>query len=287
LHPRSAEGKKPTTISPLCSKAIGGTKHSYSSSSTNTSPLPSRALHSSPISSHEQTTGDSPTLSHLGHHRKHSCKSLSQPTIPEEGPEHEDYSPTAFPTSTSSTAQSITNKIFASFTSKSTDKNTTNPPKEEKKVDLRATKSLNTEVMKTKDMKEVQGVGVSGSGSNTKLKKSSSFKEDIATADGKTSEKSTVVNATVKSPKLSRAESMTERTVQKITKVIRGSSRSESRSKKTRETSLSPKGVKSDHEKPGTKKSEAVKSDLKKTTDKDKKSANEKREMFKSHYSKD
>lgn len=287
LHPRSAEGKKPTTISPLCSKAIGGTKHSYSSSSTNTSPLPSRALHSSPISSHEQTTGDSPTLSHLGHHRKHSCKSLSQPTIPEEGPEHEDYSPTAFPTSTSSTAQSITNKIFASFTSKSTDKNTTNPPKEEKKVDLRATKSLNTEVMKTKDIKEVQGVGVSGSGSNTKLKKSSSFKEDIATADGKTSEKSTVVNATVKSPKLSRAESMTERTVQKITKVIRGSSRSESRSKKTRETSLSPKGVKSDHEKPGTKKSEAVKSDLKKTTDKDKKSANEKREMFKSHYSKD
>merc|ERR1719505_504773 len=37
-------------------------------------------------------------------------------------------------------------------------------------------------------------------------------------------------------------ESMTERTVQKITKVIRGTSRSESRSKKNRESSLSPKG---------------------------------------------
>ena len=159
----------------------------------------------------------------------------------------------------------------------------TNPPKEEKKVDLRATKSLNIEVVKTK---EAPG-GVAGSVSHTKLKKSSSFKEDNAAGDVKTAEKSAGEIVNVKSPKLSRTESMTERTVQKITKVIRGSSRSESRSKKTREPSLSPKGVKSDHEKPGTKKCEGVKSDIKKTIDKDKKSANEKRELFKSHYSKD
>ena len=42
-----------------------------------------------------------------------------------------------------------------------------------------------------------------------------------------------------KSPKVSRHESM-ERTVQRITKAIRGTSRSESRSKKNRETSVSP-----------------------------------------------
>ena len=44
----------------------------------------------------------------------------------------------------------------------------------------------------------------------------------------------------MKSPKLSRTESMTERTVQKISKMVRGTSRSESRSKKTREPSTSP-----------------------------------------------
>jgi len=66
---------------------------------------------------------------------------------------------------------------------------------------------------------------------------------------------------------------MTERTVQKITKVIRGTSRSESRSKKTRESSLSPKGAKADHEKSGTKKNDGGKTDCKKTTEKDKKTA--------------
>lgn len=37
-----------------------------------------------------------------------------------------------------------------------------------------------------------------------------------------------------KSPKLSRTDAMTERTVQKISKMVRGTSRSESRSKKKR-----------------------------------------------------
>lgn len=46
--------------------------------------------------------------------------------------------------------------------------------------------------------------------------------------------------SSVKSPKLSRTESMTERTVQKLSKMVRGTSRSESRSKKTREPSTSP-----------------------------------------------
>lgn len=72
---------------------------------------------------------------------------------------------------------------------------------------------------------------------------------------------------------------MTERTVQKISKVIRGTSRSESRSKKNRDSSLSPKGAmeaeKSGKSEPvGVKKSSSVRDD--------KKSAHEKREMFKS-----
>merc|ERR1712002_1290214 len=88
-----------------------------------------------------------------------------------------------------------------------------------------------------------------------------------------------ILEAGVKSPKLSRTESMTERTVQKISKVIRGTSRSESRSKKNRDSSLSPKGGK-ELEKSGktetsVKKSSSVKDE--------RKSAHEKREMFKSH----
>ena len=91
-----------------------------------------------------------------------------------------------------------------------------------------------------------------------------------------------------KSPKISRHESM-ERTVQRITKVIRGTSRSESRSKKNRETSVSPSK--------GTSKTEQTSGNLTtasgasggtssntKSTKKDqgKKNAHEKREMFKS-----
>ena len=86
----------------------------------------------------------------------------------------------------------------------------------------------------------------------------------------------------IKSPKLSRTESMTERTVQKISKMVRGTSRSESRSKKNREPSSSPTGVAAtaldtDKEKAsltGSKQEKSVGKD-------DRKSAQERREMFK------
>ena len=73
---------------------------------------------------------------------------------------------------------------------------------------------------------------------------------------------------------------MTERTVQKISKVIRGTSRSESRSKKNRDSSLSPKGGK-ELEKPTKNENNSVKKSS--SVKDDKKSAHEKREMFKSH----
>ena len=57
--------------------------------------------------------------------------------------------------------------------------------------------------------------------------------------------KAAASNDDTKSPKLTRTESIGERTMQKISKVIRGSSRSDSRSKKTREASVSPQGQRS------------------------------------------
>lgn len=94
---------------------------------------------------------------------------------------------------------------------------------------------------------------------------------------------------------------MTERTVQKITKVIRGTSRSESRSKKNRDSSLSPKGGNNKDEVVETKASKkaeasantkktaqaapAAKEDKKSAVEKkeDKKSAVEKRKEFQTH----
>merc|ERR1712112_158858 len=92
---------------------------------------------------------------------------------------------------------------------------------------------------------------------------------------------------------------MTERTVQKITKVIRGTSRSESRSKKNRDSSLSPKGGKDTDLKEDQKavkkaeKAEAGELKSKKTVTAkessgdnkkdEKKSAVEKRKEFQSH----
>ena len=91
-----------------------------------------------------------------------------------------------------------------------------------------------------------------------------------------------------KSPKISRHESM-ERTVQRITKVIRGTSRSESRSKKNREASVSPnKGATSKTDQSSgivstaatsTGTSSNTKSSKK---EQGKKNAHEKREIFKS-----
>ena len=61
---------------------------------------------------------------------------------------------------------------------------------------------------------------------------------NIQTKNSTSSGQDSILQVT-KSPKISRHESM-ERTVQRITKAIRGTSRSESRSKKNRETSVSP-----------------------------------------------
>merc|ERR1719510_1279278 len=90
LHPRSAEsGKK--SISPLCNPPLivsTTPKMSQTTSrpaSTEVSPLPSRALHTSPNSSTStpvEVIEQSAVIL-----RKHTKQSLSQPTIPEEGPE--------------------------------------------------------------------------------------------------------------------------------------------------------------------------------------------------------
>merc|ERR1719150_614971 len=83
------------------------------------------------------------------------------------------------------------------------------------------------------------------------LKKSSSFKEEKTSSTASTNVASASsldslnTEPAKSSPKLARTESIGERTMQKISKVIRGSSRSDSRSKKTREASVSPQGQRS------------------------------------------
>ena len=154
---------------------------------TEVSPLPSRALHTSPSS-----TSTPLTTSELSHEpvmlRKHPKQSLSQPTIPEEGPEVE---------------QELEHAVTSVL-----------KPKPESRV----VKNLAQEAF-----------GSSPGSGSPNVKKSNSFKEE------KNSESS---------PKLTRTESIGERTMQKISKVIRGTSRSDSRSKKSREASLSPQGNK-------------------------------------------
>ena len=135
--------------------------------------------------------------------RKHPKQSLSQPTIPEEGPEAVEQE-----------LEHVTSVL---------------KPKPESRV----VKNLAQEAF-----------GADRGPSQTNVKKSNSFKDEKP-----------------ESPKLARAESIGERTMQKISKVIRGTSRSDSRSKKSREASLSPQGAKS------TKKNEST--------------SKEKREQFK------
>lgn len=119
--------------------------------------------------------------------RKHPKQSLSQPTIPEEGPEVEQEH------------EHVTSVL---------------KPKPESRV--------------VKNLAQEAFPSPSGASSNPSVKKSSSFKEEKSSDS--------------QSPKLARAESIGERTMQKISKVIRGTSRSDSRSKKGREASLSPQG---------------------------------------------
>ena len=122
----------------------------------------------------------------------------------------------------------------------------------------------------------------SKSSSPTPSDSSSSSSQTLAKSSS-TSSQEINVQAT-KSPKISRHESM-ERTVQRITKVIRGSSRSESRSKKNREASSSPSKGNSSKTDTATSHVTVTNSGSDNKSSKKevgKKNANEKREMFKS-----
>ena len=228
LHPRAGiDGKKNTTISPLCNPTgassttsttpkltiSGGQSVITTRSGEVLSPLPTRATHTSPstlsieVSSTSSPGGvsssDGSTAGPDVIMRKHSKSSLSQPTIPEE--EHEEHEEeqqpqgSSTPTSTGSKREST--KLF----------------------------SLGTR----------------------------SKEHSVDRVEGSDDKKG------AESPKVSRQES----TVQRITKAIRGTSRSESRSKKNREASVSPKS---------SEKKEKVS-----RKDSLKKSAAEKRDMFK------
>merc|ERR1712038_2114551 len=197
---------------------------------TEVSPLPSRALHTSPMASltSDVTIVDAPSGVIM---RKHPKQSLSQPTIPEE--EGEEASNEALtPTVTSVLMKPKPNPVVNNL---------------------------------------AQELGAFSKDMASSLKKSSSFKEEKSSANTSSNVASASsldsLNTEIKSsPKLTRTESIGERTMQKISKVIRGSSRSESRSKKTRETSLSPSGSSKESSSRGKK-------DL---------SSKEKRDLFKS-----
>ena len=149
----------------------------------------------------------------MSYHRSHSSKSLSQPTIPEEEPEHSaDWD---LATSDTPSFHSLTNKILPGFTNKDS--------QQEGKSETKACKSLTAEL-----------------GARPKeVKNKHDEKNSHPTFTSYVSDRYTKLSCDTndkKSPKLGR----TERTVQKISKVIRGTTRSDSRSKKSRETSLSP-----------------------------------------------
>merc|ERR1711997_1043521 len=207
LHPRTAESSKQKSISPLCTPPlIVSTTPKMTQTTTRPptemSPLPSRALHTSPSSTSSLTSVSSDVFDAPVIMRKHPKQSLSQPTIPEEGPEEEMEA--ALSASSSSTPVTPVLK-----------------PKPESRV----VKNL------------AQELGAFSKDVASSLKKSNSFKEEKSSSSSMES-----IESAAKSPKLSRTESIGERTIQKISKVIRGSSRSDSRSKKTREASVSPQG---------------------------------------------
>merc|ERR1739844_621696 len=202
-----AESSKQKSISPLCTPPlIVSTTPKMTQTTTRPptemSPLPSRALHTSPSSAVTSLTSvssdviDAPVIL-----RKHPKQSLSQPTIPEEGPEEE----------------------LEASASASTPVTSVLKPKPESRV----VKNL------------AQELGAFSKDVASSLKKSNSFKESEKSSSSSSMES---IEAASKSPKLSRTESLGERTIQKISKVIRGSSRSDSRSKKTREAGVSPQG---------------------------------------------
>ena len=118
-------------------------------------------------------------------------------------------------------AQSITDKILATVATFKTNETKT----EKTKAEWRQSKSSNPDSQRGKETKMSSSVQVGGPGGN-KVTKSGSFKEEVSRKEEPDSKSS------VKSPKLSPPE--------KLSKMVRGTSRSESRSKKTREPSTSP-----------------------------------------------
>merc|ERR1719150_306292 len=312
LHPprcSNVDGKKNTTISPLCSpscKVVVSTTPKLTIStqmspqgvshvghkSGEVSPLPSRALHTSPLASSVVENRDSPDQQGGVLLRKHSKQSLSQPTIPEEGPEHAEEEQasssimSSLPPLEIASGASVVTQHQPSFSGSSTLK-----PKPES----RALKNLAQELVSEKPVTRKENT--------SNVKKSSSFRTESksksasptpseTTDSGQLKNLSTVSQEpniqSTKSPKISRHESM-ERTVQRITKVIRGTSRSESRSKKNREASVSPsKGTSSKSDQnsgnsgavPGASGRTSNTKNVKK--EQGKKNAHEKREIFKS-----
>jgi hypothetical protein len=147
--------------------------------------------------------------------RKHAKQSLSQPTIPEEGPEHSEESESitiASPFATGPATFSLSASVLR--------------PKPE----LRVVKSLAQEL-----------TGAVSKDSTSSLKKSASFKEEkteTVTRQPMPTQPPPPqpLTETTKSPKSTRQES-----VERLFKAIRGTGRLDSKSKK-RETSLSPSG---------------------------------------------
>ena len=150
-----------------------------------------------------------------------------------------------------SSSQSITDKILATFKHSDRSQGGSQASSGPSSSSLQAKEGA--KVTKSGSAKETEAAATKGPA-----------KEEVRLKAGSDSSASSV-----KSPKLSRTESMTERTVQKISKMVRGTSRSESRSKKTREPSSSPT-LAPDHSQEKEKETEKTRS------------AQEKRDMFKS-----
>jgi hypothetical protein len=223
------------------------------------SPLPSRALHTSPLASAVEVTPSPEVVL-----RKHAKQSLSQPTIPEEGPEHAEEIEVADATPFASPLpMSATFALSASVL--------------RPKPELRVVKSLAQEL-----------TGAIGKDVNSSLKKSASFKEEKPSEQPVKQPMPThppppqpPLTETTKSPKSTRQES-----VERLFKAIRGSGRLDSKSKK-RETSLSPSGGQSAAAAAGeasASSSSAAGTGGGKASKKDssKKNAQEKRDIFKS-----
>ncbi len=168
--------------------------------------------------------------------RKHK-QSLSQPTIPEE--EESEQPTSAGASSSSSGGLTSSASLSSALPSSAASITSILKPKPESRV----VKNL------------AQELGAFSKDVASSIKKSSSFKEERSTPSASASSTamasassmdslSKSATTDTKSPKLSRPESVPERTMQKLSKMIRGTSRSDSRSKKNREASLSPQGVK-------------------------------------------